>query len=55
MHTTNLLEIDQEAIRLGVQGDYILMDSWFCFASLIAKLAIHVPFIGMAKDLTSNF
>lgn len=54
--TTDLLEDMVTRVKsLGVQADYILMDSWFCFASLIAKLAIHVPVICMAKDLTSNF
>jgi len=54
--TTDLLEDMVKRVKsLGVRADYILMDSWFCFASLIAKLAIHVPVICMAKDLTSNF
>ena len=54
--TTDLLEdMVKRAKNLGVQADYILMDSWFCFASLIAKLAAHVPVICMVKNITSNF
>lgn len=53
---TDLLEdMVKRALRLGVGADYILMDSWFCFASLIAKLSAHLPVICMAKDVTSNF
>lgn len=54
--TTDLLEgMIKRAMALGISADYILMDSWFCFAGLISKLAVHVPVICMVKDLTSNF
>ncbi|MBU0675149.1 MAG: transposase [Proteobacteria bacterium] len=54
--TTDLLEgMVKRALALGISADYILMDSWFCFASLIAKLSAHVPVICMVKDITSNF
>lgn len=54
--TTDLLEpMIKRVLALGLKADYILMDSWFCFASLIAKLSNHAAVICMAKDLTSNF
>jgi hypothetical protein len=54
--TTDLLEtMVKRVLALGISADYILMDSWFCFASLIAKLSAHVPVICMVKDITSNF
>ena len=54
--TTELLEdMVKRALVLGISADYILMDSWFCFASLVSKLAAHVPVVCMVKDLTSNF
>jgi IS4 transposase len=54
--STELLVIMvKRALAMGVRADYLLMDSWFCFASLIAKLSAHLPVICMAKDLTSNF
>lgn len=39
----------------GVRADYLLMDSWFCFAGLIARLDKLVPVICMAKDLNYIF
>lgn len=54
--STDLLEVMVKRIMaLGIKADYLLMDSWFCFASLIAKLSAHLPVICMAKDITSNF
>ncbi|MEW6289268.1 MAG: transposase [Thermodesulfobacteriota bacterium] len=54
--TTDLLEtMVKRVLALGISADYILMDSWFCFASLIAELSAHVPVICMVKDITSNF
>lgn len=54
--TTELLEdMVKRTPALGIRADYILMDSWFCFASLISKLAAHVPVICMVKDIVSNF
>lgn len=45
----------KRVLALGIRADYLLMDSWFCFASLLAKLSAHLPVICMVKDLTSNF
>lgn len=54
--TTDLLEpMIKRVLALGLKADYILMDSWFCFASLVAKLAKHAAVICLVKDLTSNF
>lgn len=54
--TTDLLEdMVKRSLALGIGADYILMDSWFCFASLVLKLSAHVPVICMVKNLTSNF
>ncbi len=54
--TTELLEdMVKRTLALGIRADYILMDSWFCFASLILKLSAHVPVICMVKDIASNF
>jgi len=54
--STDLLEDMVKRVQaLGIGADYSLMDSWCCFASLVAKLSRHVPVICMAKDLTSNF
>ncbi len=54
--TTELLEdMVKRTLALGISADYILMDSWFCFASLVLKLSVHVPVICMVKDITSNF
>jgi hypothetical protein len=54
--TTEALEtMLKRVMALGVRADYLLMDSWFCFASLLAKLSVRLPVICMAKDLTSNF
>lgn len=54
--STDLLEDMVKRVQaLGIGADYILMDSWFCFGSLVAKLSRHLPVICMVKDLTSNF
>ena len=54
--TTDLLEdMVKRALAMGIGADYLLMDSWFCYASLILKLSCHLPVICMLKDITSNF
>ncbi|GBE13567.1 transposase DDE domain protein [bacterium BMS3Bbin14] len=56
---TKSTELPEDMIKRvlarGVRADYLLMDSWFCFAGLIAKLGKSVPVICMAKDLNSIF
>jgi hypothetical protein len=52
MKSTDLLEdMVKRVLALGVSADYILMDSWFSFPSVIAQLSQHLPVICMAKDL----
>lgn len=54
--STDALEVMvKRVMAFGVRADYLLMDSWFCFASLIRKLSAHLQVICMAKDLKSNF
>jgi hypothetical protein len=52
--STDLLEVMvKRVLCAGLKVDYILMDSWFCFPVILAKLGQHVPVICMAKDLKS--
>jgi IS4 transposase len=53
--TDLLVDMVKRVQSMGIGADYILMDSWFCFGSLVARLADHLPVICMVKDLTSNF
>lgn len=50
-----LEEMVKRALSRGIRADYLLMDSWFCFAGLIARLSKEVPVICMGKDLNSLF
>src|SRR5512137_2666341 len=41
--STEALEVMvKRALAMGVKANYLLMDSWFCFASLVAKLSSHL-------------
>ena len=53
--TDHLENMVKRALRQGVRADYILMDSWFCFPSILEKLGRHVPAICMAKDMAKVF
>lgn len=53
--TDLLVLMVKRTMSLGIKADYLLMDSWFCFASLVGKLSAYLPVICMAKDMTSNF
>ncbi len=54
MKSTDLLEdMVIRALKAGIEADYILMDSWFCFPSVLAALSNHLPVICMAKDMPS--
>lgn len=53
--TDALVVMVKRTLAMGIRADYLLMDSWFCFAGLVAKLAAQLPVICMAKDMTSNF
>ena len=50
--STELVEdMVKRVLALGIKADYILMDSWFSFPSVITALSRHVPVICMAKDM----
>jgi len=53
--TDHLENMVKRALRKGMRADYILMDSWFCFPSILKKLSRHVPVICMAKDMAKVF
>jgi len=45
----------KRALAHGIQADYILMDSWFCFPAMLAKLGRRLPVISMAKNTPKVF
>lgn len=50
--STELVEdMVKRVLALGIKADYVLMDSWFSFPSVITALSRHVPVICMAKDM----
>ena len=49
--TAHLESLVKRALALGIQADYILMDSWFCWPAILAQLGQHVPVICMAKNM----
>ena len=49
--TVHLEAMVKRAISFGLRADYILMDSWFCFPSILAALGKHLPVICMGKDM----
>jgi hypothetical protein len=53
--TTNLGNMVKRVLGLGIEADYLLMDSWFSFPSLLATLGEHLPVICMAKDMHNIF
>ena len=53
--TDHLETMVQRALALGVKADYILMDSWFSFPAILAKLGQHLPVICMAKNRYNVF
>ena len=53
--TLLLEEMVSRVVSRGVRADYLLMDSWFCFPGLIARLSATLPVICMGKDLDSIF
>lgn len=53
--TEHLETMVKRAINFGLQADYILMDSWFCFSKILATLGKHLPVICMAKDMPKVF
>lgn len=53
--TKHLEGMVKRALSLGVEADYILMDSWFCWPAILAKLGKHIPVISMAKNIPTVF
>jgi len=53
--TEHLETMVKRVLRLGIRADYILMDSWFCFPALLARLGQHIPVICMVKDMPTIF
>ncbi len=53
--TEHLEGMVKRVLALGVKANYILMDSWFCWPAILAKLGQHVPVICMAKDMPKVF
>jgi hypothetical protein len=53
--TEHLETMVKRVLRLGIRADYILMDNWFCFPALLARLGQHIPVICMAKDMPNIF
>jgi hypothetical protein len=53
--TEHLETMVKRALAYGIQADYILMDSWFCFPAMLAKLGKHLPVISMAKNTPKVF
>jgi hypothetical protein len=53
--TDHLESMVQRALALGIKADYILMDSWFSFPAILAKLGQHLPVICMAKNMPKVF
>ena len=53
--TDHLETMVQRALSLGVKADYILMDSWFSFPVILAKLGKYLPVICMAKNMPKVF
>ena len=53
--TAHLEDMVQRALNLGIEADYLLMDSWFCWPAITAKLGKLLPVICMAKDMPQIF
>lgn len=53
--TEHLETMVKRALAHGIQADYILMDSWFCFPAMLAKLGKYLPVISMAKNTPKVF
>ncbi len=52
--TEQLDPMVRRVLAAGVDADYILMDSWFAFPSIIETLHQHRPVICMLKDMPNN-
>ena len=54
--STNHLEtMVKRVLACGIRADYLLVDSWFAFPSILATLGKHLPVICMGKDMPKVF
>lgn len=53
--TAHLESMVKRVLSLGIRVDYLLMDSWFAFFSIIAPLSKYIPVICMLKDMPKVF
>jgi hypothetical protein len=53
--TEHLETLVKRVLALGVKAEYILMDSWFCWPAILAKLGVYLPVICMAKNMPKVF
>jgi len=53
--TAHLEDMVKRTLALGIEANYILMDSWFCWPAILAKLGKYRPVICMAKDMPQVF
>jgi hypothetical protein len=53
--TDHLEPMVKRVLALGIRADYLLMDSWFSFPAILARLGRHLPVICMAKDMEKVF
>jgi len=53
--TENLETLVKRAMSFGIKADYILMDSWFCWPAILARLGAYLPVICMAKNMPKVF
>lgn len=53
--TDHLESMVKRALSFGVEADYILMDSWFCWPAILAQLGQHLPVISMSKNMPQVF
>jgi hypothetical protein len=53
--TEHLETMVKRVLAWGIRADYLLMDSWFAFPSILASLGKHLPVICMGKDMPTVF
>jgi hypothetical protein len=53
--TKHLEPMVKRVLARGIRADYLLMDSWFAFPSILATLGKHLPVICMGKDMPKVF
>ena len=54
--STNHLEpMVKRVLARGIRADYLLMDNWFAFPTILATLGKHLPVICMGKDMPKVF